>query len=289
MSSAGNNFRKALKNNKPLMVVGAINAYTAMLAQSAGHQALYLSGAGVANASYGIPDLGITNLEDVLTDARRVCNACDLPLLVDIDTGWGGAFNISRTIKELEGVGVAAVHIEDQVAQKRCGHRPNKELVSCDEMVDRLKAAVDSKTDPDFFIMARTDAYANEGIEGAVERSSKYLEAGADGIFLEAVHSLDEYQALREKISAPILANITEFGKTPLFTAKELASVGVDIMLFPLSAFRAMSKSAEHVYNVIAKQGTQQDLLGTMQTRDELYEQLDYHSYEKTLDDLFKK
>jgi methylisocitrate lyase len=289
MSSAGNKFRQALKNNQPLMVVGAINAYTAMLAQSAGHQALYLSGAGVANASYGIPDLGITTLEDVLTDARRVCSACDLPLLVDIDTGWGGAFNISRTIKELEGAGVAAVHIEDQVAQKRCGHRPNKELVSCDEMVDRLKAAVDSKRDPDFFIMARTDAYANEGIEGAVERSSKYLEAGADGIFLEAVHSLDEYQALREKISAPILANITEFGKTPLFTAKELASVGVDIMLFPLSAFRAMSKSAEHVYNVIAQQGTQQDLLGTMQTRDELYEQLDYHSYEKTLDDLFKK
>jgi methylisocitrate lyase len=289
MSSAGNKFRQALKNNQPLMVVGAINAYTAMLAQSAGHQALYLSGAGVANASYGIPDLGITTLEDVLTDARRVCSACDLPLLVDIDTGWGGAFNISRTIKELEGAGVAAVHIEDQVAQKRCGHRPNKELVSADEMVDRLKAAVDSKRDPDFFIMARTDAYANEGIEGAVERSSKYLEAGADGIFLEAVHSLDEYKALRAKISAPILANITEFGKTPLFTAKELASVGVDIMLFPLSAFRAMSKSAEHVYNVIAQQGTQQDLLGTMQTRDELYEQLDYHSYEKTLDDLFKK
>jgi len=289
MSSAGNKFRQALKNNQPLMVVGAINAYTAMLAQSAGHQALYLSGAGVANASYGIPDLGITTLEDVLTDARRVCSACDLPLLVDIDTGWGGAFNISRTIKELEGAGVAAVHIEDQVAQKRCGHRPNKELVSADEMVDRLKAAVNSKRDPDFFIMARTDAYANEGNEGAVERSSKYLEAGADGIFLEAVHSLDEYQALREKISAPILANITEFGKTPLFTAKELASVGVDIMLFPLSAFRAMSKSAEHVYNVIAQQGTQQDLLGTMQTRDELYEQLDYHSYEKTLDDLFKK
>jgi methylisocitrate lyase len=289
MSSAGNKFRQALKNNQPLMVVGAINAYTAMLAQSAGHQALYLSGAGVANASYGIPDLGITTLEDVLTDARRVCAACDLPLLVDIDTGWGGAFNISRTIKELEGAGVAAVHIEDQVAQKRCGHRPNKELVSADEMVDRLKAAVDSKRDPDFFIMARTDAYANEGIEGAVDRSSKYLEAGADGIFLEAVHSLDEYKALRAKISAPILANITEFGKTPLFTAKELASVGVDIMLFPLSAFRAMSKSAEHVYNVIAQQGTQQDLLGTMQTRDELYEQLDYHSYEKTLDDLFKK
>jgi methylisocitrate lyase len=289
MSSAGNKFRQALKNNQPLMVVGAINAYTAMLAQSAGHQALYLSGAGVANASYGIPDLGITTLEDVLTDARRVCSACDLPLLVDIDTGWGGAFNISRTIKELEGAGVAAVHIEDQVAQKRCGHRPNKELVSADEMVDRLKAAVDSKRDPEFFIMARTDAYANEGIEGAVDRSSKYLEAGADGIFLEAVHSLDEYKALRAKISAPILANITEFGKTPLFTAKELASVGVDIMLFPLSAFRAMSKSAEHVYNVIAQQGTQQDLLGTMQTRDELYEQLDYHSYEKTLDDLFKK
>jgi methylisocitrate lyase len=289
MISAGKKFRQAITENKPLMVVGTINAYAAMLAKSAGHKAIYLSGAGVANASYGIPDLGITSLEDVLIDARRICNACDLPLLVDIDTGWGGAFNIARTIKELEGAGVAAVHIEDQVSQKRCGHRPNKELVTTSEMVDRLKAAVDGRTNADFFIMARTDAYANEGIEGAVERSSRYLEAGADGIFLEAVHSLDEYKVLREKISAPILANITEFGKTPLLTAEELASAGVDIMLFPLSAFRAMSKSAEEVYNVIAQQGTQQDLLGKMQTRDELYKQLDYHSYENTLDNLFKK
>ncbi|MEY2973052.1 MAG: 2-methylisocitrate lyase [Pseudomonadota bacterium] len=289
MISAGKKFRQAITENKPLMVVGTINAYAAMLAKSAGHQAIYLSGAGVANASYGIPDLGITSLEDVLIDARRICNACDLPLLVDIDTGWGGAFNIARTIRELEGAGVAAVHIEDQVTQKRCGHRPNKELVTTSEMVDRLKAAVDGRTNADFFIMARTDAYANEGIEGAVERSSRYLEAGADGIFLEAVHSLDEYKVLREKISAPILANITEFGKTPLLTAEELASAGVDIMLFPLSAFRAMSKSAEEVYNVIAQQGTQQDLLGKMQTRDELYKQLDYHSYENTLDNLFKK
>ncbi|MGA1762298.1 MAG: methylisocitrate lyase [Gammaproteobacteria bacterium] len=287
--SAGKKFRQAITENKPLMVVGTINAYAAMLAKSAGHQAIYLSGAGVANASYGIPDLGITSLEDVLIDARRICNACDLPLLVDIDTGWGGAFNIARTIRELEGAGVAAVHIEDQVSQKRCGHRPNKELVTTSEMVDRLKAAVDGRTNADFFIMARTDAYANEGIEGAVERSSRYLEAGADGIFLEAVHSLDEYKVLREKISAPILANITEFGKTPLLTAEELASAGVDIMLFPLSAFRAMSKSAEEVYNAIAQQGTQQDLLGKMQTRDELYKQLDYHSYENTLDNLFKK
>ena len=289
MISAGKKFRQAITENKPLMVVGTINAYAAMLAKSAGHHAIYLSGAGVANASYGIPDLGITSLEDVLIDARRICNACDLPLLVDIDTGWGGAFNIARTIRELEGAGVAAVHIEDQVSQKRCGHRPNKELVTTSEMVDRLKAAVDGRTNADFFIMARTDAYANEGIEGAVERSSRYLEAGADGIFLEAVHSLDEYKVLREKISAPILANITEFGKTPLLTAEELASAGVDIMLFPLSAFRAMSKSAEEVYNVIAQQGTQQDLLGKMQTRDELYKQLDYHSYENTLDNLFKK
>ena len=289
MISAGKKFRQAITENKPLMVVGTINAYAAMLAKSAGHKAIYLSGAGVANASYGIPDLGITSLEDVLIDARRICNACDLPLLVDIDTGWGGAFNIARTIKELEGAGVAAVHIEDQVTQKRCGHRPNKEIVTTSEMVDRLKAAVDGRTNADFFIMARTDAYANEGIEGAVERSSRYLEAGADGIFLEAVHSLDEYKVLREKISAPILANITEFGKTPLLTAEELASAGVDIMLFPLSAFRAMSKSAEEVYNVIAQQGTQQDLLGKMQTRDELYKQLDYHSYENTLDNLFKK
>lgn len=289
MDSAGKKFHYAINSNKPLMVVGTINAYSAKLAKSAGHKAIYLSGAGVANASYGIPDLGITSLDDVLIDARRICNACDLPLLVDIDTGWGGAFNITKTIRQLEGAGVAAVHIEDQVAQKRCGHRPNKELVSSEEMVDRLKAAVDSKKDQDFFIMARTDAYANEGIEGAVERSSKYIEAGADGIFLEAVNSLHEYKLLREKISAPILANITEFGKTPLFTAQELASVGVDIMLFPLSAFRAMSKSAEEVYNVIAQRGTQQDLLGKMQTRDELYEQLNYHSYEKTLDELFKK
>ena len=287
--SSGLKFRKALKENSPLIIPGAINAYTAILAEKSGHQALYLSGGGVAAASYGIPDLGITSLEDVLIDVKRITNASSLPLLVDIDTGWGGAFNISRTIKDMVQAGAAAVHIEDQVSQKRCGHRPNKSLVSSTEMQDRIKAAVDGRTDKDFFIMARTDSFANEGMSGAIERAQSYIENGADGIFLEAVSSLDDYKTLKESISAPVLANITEFGKTPLFTKDELSSVGVDMMLFPLSAFRAMSQIAEKVYISLAKDGTQDSLLDIMQTREELYERLNYHEYENKLDELFSK
>jgi methylisocitrate lyase len=285
--SSGAKFRNALKENSPLVIPGAINAYSAILAEKSGHQALYLSGGGVAAASYGIPDLGITSLEDVLIDAKRITNASSLPLLVDIDTGWGGAFNISRTIKEMIQAGVAAVHIEDQISQKRCGHRPNKSLVSPAEMEDRIKAAVDGRTDESFFIMARTDSFASEGISGAIDRAESYIEQGADGIFLEAVSSLDDYKVLKESISAPVLANITEFGKTPLFTAKELSSVGVDMVLFPLSAFRAMSQIAEKVYISLAKDGTQEPLLDIMQTRNELYERLNYHEYENKLDELF--
>ena len=287
--SSGLKFRKALKENSPLIIPGAINAYSAILAEKSGHQALYLSGGGVAAASYGIPDLGITSLEDVLIDVKRITNASSLPLLVDIDTGWGGAFNISRTIKEMIQAGAAAVHIEDQVSQKRCGHRPNKSLVSPAEMEDRIKAAVDGRTDEAFFIMARTDSFANEGMSGAIERAQSYIENGADGIFLEAVTSLDDYKTLKESISAPVLANITEFGKTPLFTKDELSSVGVDMMLFPLSAFRAMSQIAEKVYISLAKDGTQDSLLDIMQTREELYERLNYHEYENKLDELFSK
>ena len=287
--SPGLKFRKALKENSPLLIPGAINAYSAILAEKSGHQALYLSGGGVAAASYGIPDLGITSLEDVLIDVKRITNASSLPLLVDIDTGWGGAFNISRTIKEMIQAGAAAVHIEDQVSQKRCGHRPNKSLVSPAEMEDRIKAAVDGRTDENFFIMARTDSFANEGMSGAIERAQSYIENGADGIFLEAVSSLDDYKTLKESISAPVLANITEFGKTPLFTKDELSSVGVDMMLFPLSAFRAMSQIAEKVYISLAKDGTQESLLDIMQTREELYERLNYHEYENKLDELFSK
>ena len=287
--SSGLKFRKALKENSPLIIPGAINAYSAILAEKSGHQALHLSGGGVAAASYGIPDLGITSLEDVLIDVKRITNASSLPLLVDIDTGWGGAFNISRTIKEMIQAGAAAVHIEDQVSQKRCGHRPNKSLVSSAEMEDRLKAAVDGRTDEAFFIMARTDSFANEGMSGAIERAQSYIENGADGIFLEAVSSLDDYKKLKESISAPVLANITEFGKTPLFTKDELSSVGVDMMLFPLSAFRAMSQIAEKVYISLAKDGTQDSLLDIMQTREELYERLNYHEYENKLDELFSK
>ncbi|MBA4723997.1 MAG: methylisocitrate lyase [Gammaproteobacteria bacterium] len=287
--SSGLKFRKALKENSPLIIPGAINAYSAILAEKSGHQALYLSGGGVAAASYGIPDLGITSLEDVLIDVKRITNASSLPLLVDIDTGWGGAFNISRTIKEMIQAGAAAVHIEDQVSQKRCGHRPNKSLVSPAEMEDRIKAAVDGRTDENFFIMARTDSFANEGMSGAIERAQSYIENGADGIFLEAVSSLDDYKTLKESISAPVLANITEFGKTPLFTKDELSSVGVDMMLFPLSAFRAMSQIAEKVYISLAKDGTQESLLDIMQTREELYERLNYHEYENKLDELFSK
>jgi methylisocitrate lyase len=287
--SSGLKFRKALKENSPLIIPGAINAYSAILAEKSGHQALYLSGGGVAAASYGIPDLGITSLEDVLIDVKRITNASSLPLLVDIDTGWGSAFNISKTIKEMIQAGAAAVHIEDQVSQKRCGHRPNKSLVSSAEMEDRIKAAVDGRTDEAFFIMARTDSFANEGMSGAIERAQSYIENGADGIFLEAVSSLDDYKTLKESISAPVLANITEFGKTPLFTKDELSSVGVDMMLFPLSAFRAMSQIAEKVYISLAKDGTQDSLLDIMQTREELYERLNYHEYENKLDELFSK
>ena len=287
--SSGQKFRNALKENNPLIIPGTINAYSAILAEKSGHQAIYLSGGGVAAASYGMPDLGITSLEDVLTDAKRITNASSLPLLVDIDTGWGGAFNISRTIKCMIDAGCAAVHMEDQVSQKRCGHRPNKSLVSKEEMQDRIKAAVDGRHDESFFIMARTDAVASEGINGAIDRISAYVEDGADGIFLEAATSLEEYSAVKDKIKVPILANITEFGKTPLFTTEELAKAGVDMVLYPLTAFRAMSQVAEKVYISLAKEGTQEGLLDIMQTREELYERLNYHSFEQKLDELYKK
>ncbi|MFO8701294.1 methylisocitrate lyase [Legionella pneumophila serogroup 2] len=287
--SQGKKLRDALMKEKPLQVVGTINAYTALQAQKAGFPAIYLSGAGVANASYGLPDLGITTLNDVVEDARRIMSAVDLPLLVDIDTGWGGAFSIARTIKEMIKAGVAAVHIEDQVQAKRCGHRPGKALVEKEEMIDRIKAAVDAKTDPDFVIMARTDALANEGLNKALERISAYIEAGADMIFFEGVRKLEEYQALTEQCHVPVLANITEFGVTPLFTLEELKEVGVSLALYPLSAFRAMSAAAEKVYNTIRKNGTQKDILAEMQTREELYQVLNYHFYEDKLNELFMK
>ncbi len=286
--SSGKKFRDALQENNPLIIPGTINAYSAILAEKSGHKAIYLSGGGVAAASYGIPDLGITSMEDVLTDVKRITNASSLPLLVDIDTGWGGAFNIAKTIKSMIDAGCGAVHIEDQVSQKRCGHRPNKSLVSKDEMQDRIKSAVDGRHDESFFIMARTDAIASEGIEGALERILAYVEEGADGIFLEAATSLEEYALVKKETNVPILANITEFGKTPLFTKDELAKVGVDMMLFPLTAFRAMSQIAEKVYISLAKDGTQDGLLDIMQTREELYNRLNYHSFEQKLDDLFK-
>tara|TARA_B100000768_G_C11279643_1_gene377811 strand:+ start:446 stop:1312 length:867 start_codon:yes stop_codon:yes gene_type:complete len=286
--SSGKKFRQALKDNNPLIIPGAINAYSAILAEKANHKAVYLSGGGVAAASYGLPDLGITTMEDVLIDVKRITNATSLPLLVDIDTGWGGAFNISRTVKEMIDSGCAAVHMEDQISQKRCGHRPNKSLVSSAEMQDRIKAAVDGRHDESFFIMARTDAIASEGINGAIDRASKYIEEGADGIFLEAVTSLDEYKVFKENLDIPLLANITEFGKTPLFSKDQLEEVNVDMVLFPLTAFRAMSKAAENIYNSLAKEGTQDGLLDIMQTREELYERLNYHSFEEKLDDLYK-
>ena len=286
--SAGKKFRDALKKNNPLIIPGAINAYSAILAERAGHKAIYLSGGGVAAASYGLPDLGITSMEDVLIDVKRISNASSLPLLVDIDTGWGGAFNISRTIKEMINAGCAAVHMEDQVSQKRCGHRPNKSLVSSNEMQDRIKAAVDGREDESFFIMARTDALASEGLSGAIDRASSYVEHGADGIFLEAVTSIEEYKNFKEVINVPLLANITEFGKTPLFSKDELSKVNVDMILYPLSAFRGMSKTAEKIYNSLLKEATQENLLDIMQTRDELYERLNYHSFEEKLDDLYK-
>ena len=289
MVSAGKKFREALKNNKPLIIPGAVNAYSAKLAQKAGHKALYLSGSGVAAASYGLPDLGVTSMEDVLIDAKRITSASTLPLLVDIDTGWGDSKSICKAIKEFSKAGCAAVHIEDQVFDKRCGHRPNKQIVSISEMRDRLKVALDSKIDNSFFIMARTDALASEGMNGAIERCGEYLDEGADGIFLEAVTSIDQYQEFKNNFSVPLLANITEFGKTPLFSQAELNAVGVDMVLYPLTAFRAMSQSAENVYNSVIKDGTQESLLDIMQTREELYEVLDYYNFEKELDDKLSK
>jgi methylisocitrate lyase len=288
-SSPGSRFRQALANNKPLQIVGAINAYCAMLAQQAGHHALYLSGAGVANASYGLPDLGITSLNDVISDVERICGASDLPLLVDIDTGWGGAFNIARTIKAMEKAGAAAVHLEDQVSQKRCGHRPNKAIVRLSEMVDRVKSAVDAKTDTDFVVMARTDAIAVEGMDAAIERAVACVEAGADAIFPEAILELEQYKRFAEAVKVPVLANITEFGQTPLFNCSELQTAGVAMVLYPLSAFRAMSQAALEVYQTIAINGDQKACVDKMQTRTALYEVLGYHAYEQKLDALFKK
>ncbi|SEK42831.1 methylisocitrate lyase [Atopomonas hussainii] len=286
--TAGQRFRQALQDNKPLQIVGTINAYAAMMAKRVGHQAIYLSGGGVANASYGLPDLGMTSMNDVLEDVRRITAAVDTPLLVDIDTGWGGAFNIARTVKEMIRAGAAAVHIEDQVAQKRCGHRPNKEIVSQEEMVDRVKAAVDAKTDDSFFVIARTDAFQKDGLEAAVERARACLEAGADGIFAEAVHTLEDYRAFADGIGgAHLLANITEFGATPLFNKQELGEHGATMVLYPLSAFRAMNKAALAVYENILAKGDQKDVVDLMQTRMDLYDFLDYHSFEQKLDALF--
>lgn len=287
LQSPGARFREAVKEEKPLQVVGAINAYHARLAEASGYRALYISGGGVAAGSCGIPDLGITSLEDVLIDVRRVTDVTDLPVLVDIDTGWGGAFNIARTIRSMIKAGAAAVHIEDQVQQKRCGHRPNKAIVTQAEMVDRIKAAVDAKTDPDFVIMARTDALSVEGLDAAIDRACACVEAGADMIFPEAMTELDMYQQFVDAVKVPVLANITEFGSTPLFTTEELASVNVSMALYPLSAFRAMNAAALQVYKGLREEGTQQNVVDIMQSRSELYDYLGYHEYEQKLDDLF--
>jgi len=284
-TSAGARFKKALSDEKPLQIIGTINANHALLAKRAGYRAIYLSGGGVAAGSMGIPDLGITTLEDVLTDVRRITNVCDTPLLVDADTGFGAsAFNIARTVKDLIKAGAAAMHIEDQVGAKRCGHRPNKEVVAVGEMVDRIKAAVDARTDDDFSIMARTDAIAIEGIDAAIERVHAYIEAGADLVFPEAIRTLEDYKKFSTAVSKPILANITEFGLTPLFTRDELGANGVSMILYPLSAFRAMNKAAENVYEAIRKEGTQSGVIATMQTREELYDRINYYEYEKALD-----
>jgi methylisocitrate lyase len=288
ITSAGRNFRDALAAEQPLQVIGAINANHALLAKRAGFRAIYLSGGGVAAGSLGMPDLGINTLEDVLIDVRRITDVCDLPLLVDIDTGFGpSAFNIERTVKALIKAGASACHIEDQVGAKRCGHRPGKEIVPASEMVDRVKAAADAKTDPDFFLIARTDAIAVEGIDAAIERAIACVEAGADGIFAEAAYDLDTYRKFVDAVNVPVLANITEFGKTPLFTRDELASAGVAIQLHPLSAFRAMNKAAENVYAAIRRDGHQKAVLDTMQTREELYDRIGYWDFEHRLDTLF--
>jgi methylisocitrate lyase len=287
--SAGRTFRRLVAKQAPLQIPGAVNAYCALLAERAGFKALYLSGAGVANASFGLPDLGITTLADVLEDARRITAATNLPLLVDVDTGFGSAFNIARTVREMERAEVAAIHLEDQEQAKRCGHRPNKTTVAVEEMCDRLKAAVDARRDRDFVIMARTDAFAREGRAAALERAAAYVEAGADMIFAEALYTLEDYAAFTRAVTVPVLANLTEFGLTPLFTVAELERAGVKLVLYPLSAFRAMSRAALAVYETIRRDGTQRAVLPAMQTREELYAVLDYHRYERELDELNAK
>lgn len=288
LHSAGAAFRTAVREESPLQVIGAINANHALLAKRAGYRAIYLSGGGVAAGSLGLPDLGISNLDDVLTDVRRITDVCDLPLLVDVDTGFGAsAFNVARTVKSMIKFGAAAIHIEDQVGAKRCGHRPNKEIVSTQEMVDRIKAAVDARTDEQFVIMARTDALANEGLNAALDRAAAYVEAGADMLFPEAITELPMYKQFASAVKVPVLANITEFGATPLFTVDELKSADVSLVLYPLSAFRAMNKAAENVYTAIRRDGTQKNVVDTMQTRMELYDRINYHAYEQSLDALF--
>ena len=287
-TNPGKNLRKAIQTESPLQVVGVTNPYHGVMAKSAGFMALYLSGSGVATASYGLPDLGMTTLDNVLEDVRRVTTAVDLPLLVDIDTGWGGAFMIARAMKEMTRAGAAGVHIEDQVQDKRCGHRPGKQIVATAEMQDRIKAAADAKEDKDFVLMARTDAIASEGIDAAVERAVAYVESGADMVFAEAVTELIDYKKFREATGVPVLANLTEFGRTPAFTLDELASVGVDIALYPLTAFRAANKAAENALRILRTKGTQSEIIGELQTRDELYDYIDYQAYESKLDELFK-
>ena len=282
-------FFEVLKNEKPLSVAGAINPYSALLAKKTGIKAVYISGAGVANASFGLPDLALTSLDNVLEDLRRIRGISNLPILVDCDTGWGSALNISKTTKEMISAGASGIHIEDQVSEKRCGHRPNKEIVSTEEMCDRMKAARDAITDDEFMLMARTDAFANEGINGTIERAQRYVEAGANALFPEAITSLEDYKTLSDSVTVPILANITEFGMTPLFKKDELKKAGISIILHPLSAFRAMSKAALEVYSTISEDGNVEKILEKMQSRDELYEILDYHTYEKKIDDLFSK
>jgi methylisocitrate lyase len=287
--SSGKNFRKLVAESNPLQIVGTINAYSAIMAEKVGHQSIYLSGGGVAASSLGVPDLGITTLSDVLEDAKRITYATELPLLVDVDTCWGGAHNIAQCVREMINSNVAAIHIEDQVTQKRCGHRPNKAIVSTNEMIDRIKAAVDAKTDPNFVIMARTDAFAVEGMQSALDKAAAFAEAGADMIFPEALNSIKQYREFSDSLDVPILANITEFGQTPLFNKTELFEAGVDMVLYPLSAFRAMSKAALNVYQHILKDGHQKNVVESMQTREELYDFLNYHQYEQQLDKLISK
>ena len=287
--TAGKKFRDALSLESPLQIVGAVNAYCALMARDAGFNAIYLSGAGVANASFGIPDLGMTSMTDVCEDIRRLTSVVDLPLLVDADTGWGHAFNVGRTVSSFIAAGAAAMHIEDQEAAKRCGHRPNKALVSTQEMVDRIKASVDARTDPTFVIMARTDSLATEGVDSAIARCGAYVDAGADMIFAEALTDAEQYKKFTSSLNVPVLANMTEFGKTPVMTTQQFADVGIDMVLYPLSAFRAMSAAAENVFRSIRENGGQQEVVDTMQTRDRLYEVLNYHEYEQRLDTILGK